>query len=566
MVVPSDGLTGPATRGIPLRPEHGEQPSSRTASEEISGASRRLRALAALSGSLTDSLGPEDAADLVEKQALSALGATSAVVVTLGDFPCVIPVATAASEPPPVETLNVVHAIGLPDEVKAALEELPLDAPVPIAEVARTGEPLFLHSEHDLRRYAEWGSSMVAAGAEAAAIVPVWANGELRGVLGLAWPLPRVFDEDERAFVLTLGVMCAQAIMRSHLRAAERKAREAAEYANRSKANFLTTISHELRTPINAVMGYTELLAEEISGPTSALQKVHLGRVRESGTHLLGLIEDLLGYARIEAGEEVVRPETVLLPDVIEQSLTLVRPSAEKKGLRIRIEGPTGPTKLHTDPRKLRQILVNLLANAVKFSDVGDVVLHFHVEGQDAAVKVVFEVTDSGRGISPENQEHIFDLFWQENPSSQHSSGGTGLGLSVARQLARLLGGDVTIVRSTLGKGSTFLVFLPAHYTGRTKDRVPGSQSSHDREGVERSIDHRFVVSLYADEVKTIPHEAWLVSGHTYRGRYVDADSAAGSRRRVRLFHPDDQGRSVVLHADQLEPGSRPWVQGERTG
>lgn len=565
MAVPSDGLTGPASKRVPLWPKHDPQTGSRPAGEEISGASRRLRALAALSGSLTDSLGPEDAADLVEKQALSALGATSAVVVTLGDFPPVFPKSTAASDAASGKTLNVVHAIGLPAELKATLEQLSLDAPVPLAEVARTGEPLFLHSEQDLRRYAEWGASMLGVGAKAAAIVPVWANGELRGVLGLAWPLPRIFDEDERAFVLTLGVMCAQAIMRSRLRAAERKAREAAENANRLKANFLATISHELRTPINAVMGYTELLAEEISGPTSALQKVHLGRVRDSGTHLLGLIEDLLGYARIEAGEEVVRAETVLLTEIVEQSLTLVRPTAERKGLRIRVEGPSQPATIHTDPRKLRQILVNLLANAEKFTDVGDVVLLFRVEGQDAAIRVDFEVTDSGRGISPENQKHIFDLFWQENPTTTHSSGGTGLGLAVARQLARLLGGDVTVARSAVGKGSTFLVSLPGHYSAQRNDIYDRSSSDHHA-GDETSVDHRFVVDLSADEVKTISDEAWLMSGHMYRGRYVDADSAAGSRRRVRLFHPDDQGRSVVLHADQLERRSRPSLKGERAG
>jgi signal transduction histidine kinase len=307
---------------------------------------------------------------------------------------------------------------------------------------------------------------MIAAGTRAAAIVPVWANGELRGVLGLAWPAPRIFDEDERAFVLTLGVMCAQAIMRAHLRAAELLAREQAERANRSKAHFVATISHELRTPMNAVLGYTELLTDEIYGPVNELQRDHLGRVRASGKHLLGLIEDLLGYARIEAGEEVVRPESVLLVDIVEESLVLVRPIAMKKGHRIRVEGPAEPIELHTDPRKLRQILVNLLANAVKFSDTGDILLLLRIEGRNAEVKVYLEVTDGGRGIALENQEQVFEPFWQEDPSSTDSSGSTGLGLSVARQLARLLGGDVNVTKSSPGRGSTFVVSLPARFLG----------------------------------------------------------------------------------------------------
>ena len=437
--------------------------------EQVSGASARLRALASLSGSLTDALGPEDAANLVEQHALSALGATSAIVVTLGPFPA----SAGQFIPPDATRLHVVHAIGLPAEVKAALDQLPLDAPVPFAEVARIGAPLFLPSHRDLRLYPEWGAAMIRAGARAAAIVPVWANGELRGVLGLAWAGARVFDEDERAFVLTLGVMCAQAIMRAHLRDAERQSREEAEEArmeaeeaNRSKAHFVATISHELRTPMNAVLGYTELLADEVCGPVSALQKDHLERVRASGTHLLALIEDLLGYARIEAGEDVVRAESVRLFDVVERSLVLVRPLAEKKGLRIRVDAPDGPVELYTDARKLCQILVNLLANAVKFTDVGDVLLALRVEGEDTEATVYFEVVDTGEGIAPENHENVFEPFWQVDQSLTRAAGGTGLGLSVARQLARRLGGDVTVKESGIGSGSTFVMSMP----GRIRD------------------------------------------------------------------------------------------------
>jgi signal transduction histidine kinase len=341
---------------------------------------------------------------------------------------------------------------------------------VPLAEVARTGEPLFLPSVPSLRQYSDWGAAMVRAGARSAAIVPVWANGELRGVLGLAWPEPRVFDEDERAFVLTLCVMCAQAIMRAHLRAselesrqAEHLARENAERANQSKAHFIAMISHELRTPINAVIGYTELLTDEISGPISALQRDNLGRMRASGTHLLGLIEDLLGYARIEAGKEVVRPEPVGLLEVVEQSLVLVRPLAERRGLRIRVDAPPHDVQLFTDPRKLRQILVNMLANAVKYTITGDITFLLRVEG-DPEVRVFFEVTDCGPGIVAEDHEHIFELFWQKDPGFTSGVGSTGLGLSVARQLARLLGGDVVVGRSVVAQGSTFILSLPARY------------------------------------------------------------------------------------------------------
>jgi signal transduction histidine kinase len=430
-------------------------------------ASHRLRALASLSGSLTDSLTAAEAANFIEHQALVVLAATSAVVMTLGEFPTAVSSPdTNASASSSAKALHLVHAIGIPGEVRAALERLPLNAAMPLAEVARIGDPLFLQSESALLRYPDWGAAMIAAGSRAAAIVPVWANGELRGVLGLTWGAPRHFDGDERAFVVTLGTMCAQALMRSKLRAAEQLAREAAERANSSKAQFLATISHELRTPINAVMGYAQLLAEEIYGPVSEVQKKHLGRVRASGTHLLELVEELLSYARIEAGVELVRAAKVLALDIVEQSLVLVRPMAEKKGLQIRVEGYAQPLELFTDVRKLRQILVNLLANAVKFTSTGDIVLIVHAGGKNEDGTVSFEVTDTGRGIAVENYEHVFDAFWQEDHTTVHNVGSSGLGLSVARQLARLLGGDVLLAQSRLGRGSTFVATLPIAYAG----------------------------------------------------------------------------------------------------
>jgi signal transduction histidine kinase len=466
MTTPPDARQGAPRSSPQPTGEQSARPETyqRYETPPVSGASQRLRALATLSGSLTDALNPHEAADLVERQALSALGATSAVVVTLGPFPPASAPSIGEYGPPSASALHVVHAIGLPLEVKAALEQLPIHAPVPLAEVAREGLPLFLPSEEAMRHYPDWAEGMIQAGAKSAAVVPVWANGELRGVLGLTWNAPRTFDEDECAFVLTLGTMCAQAIMRSHLKAAELDARTSAEHANLSKGNFVTTISHELRTPINALLGYTQVLSEEIDGPITARQKHHLGRMQASGAHLLVLIDELLGFARIEAGQELVRPAAVILGSIVEESLAMVRPLAETKGLRIRYAEPAEPLELFTDATKLRQILVNVLANAVKYTVHGDVVLLLRVADRDTAITIYFEVTDTGRGIAPEDQEHIFDAFWQRDPTAKNSAGSSGLGLSVARRLARLLGGDVIVARSALGAGSTFVVSLPAQY------------------------------------------------------------------------------------------------------
>ena len=462
-----------ARRSVELPPPPIEPIPASEVRGSISDASRQLRALAMLSGSLTDPLTPTDAADVVERQALAVLDATSAVVVTLGAFPPNDAVHSAllldgAPAPEALEgavrtaaILTLVHAIGVPAQVAAALQQLQFDAPVPLAEVARTGQPVFLNSESELRRYPEWCEAILNTGARAVAAVPVWANGHLRGVLGLTWITPHTFDEDERAFVLTLGVMCAQAIMRGHLTDAERQAREAAEYANLAKTQFLQTMSHEFRTPLNAILGYTEILADEIVGPVTPRQSDHLRRIRRSSDHLLSLIEELLRFARLDAGEELINTERVLAADVVEETFDIVRALAEQKGLQLRAELPDDAIAVHTDRVKLRQVLVNVVTNAVKYTDSGEVLLVVRAAGSGAAMRIEFEVTDSGRGIGVDDQSHIFEAFWQVHQSLTRVSGGTGLGLAVARRLARLLGGDVVLTQSHLGAGTTFIVWLP---------------------------------------------------------------------------------------------------------
>jgi signal transduction histidine kinase len=438
-------------------------PTSAAPSNAPSSASTRLRALADLSGSLTDALSPVEAADLVERKALAALGATSAVVVTLGAFPP--PVTTVTEAAGATETrLHVVHAIGGLDELTAALEAQPLDAPLPFAEVARSGEPLFLDSARALECFPDWGAGLVRTGGKAAAIVPVWANGELRGVLGLSWADERTFDEDERAFVTTLGVMCAQAIMRAHLKVAERDARERAESANRSKADFVATISHELRTPISAVLNYVELLAGELSGPELTSQLARVERMRASGGHLLALLDELLLHARVETVHATVRPERVVLQAVVEESLALVRPIAEARGLAVHVEMPPDGITVYTDALKLRQIVVNLVANAVRHARHGEVHVVVRLEGI-GEIRIRLSVRDDGDGVAREDRERIFQPFWQKHPDElpRPVDAHTGLGLSVARDLARMLGGELDLEDAE--RSSTFVLMIPLEYT-----------------------------------------------------------------------------------------------------
>jgi signal transduction histidine kinase len=260
--------------------------------------------------------------------------------------------------------------------------------------------------------------------------------------LGLVRWAARIARDDDRA--------------RQDLFAREQAAREAAEAANLAKSNFLAVMSHELRTPLSAVIGYQELLADGIAGPVNESQKHQLGRIKASAQHLLGLIDQILSYARIEAGREQVQIEPATANTLADDATTLVEPLARANGLRLVVTTLPTDVALATDPGKVRQILVNLLSNAVKFTPEGEVSLNVTRNG----TAVHYQVRDTGIGIAPEHLDSIFNPFWQvENPSTRRI-GGTGLGLSVTRRLARLLGGDVA-VESALGKGSTFTVTLP---------------------------------------------------------------------------------------------------------
>jgi signal transduction histidine kinase len=235
---------------------------------------------------------------------------------------------------------------------------------------------------------------------------------------------------------------------------------ERAHAASEAKSTFLATMSHELRTPLTAIIGYEELLADGLFGPLSDLQRRHLMRIGVSAKHLLALIDQILTLARVEAGEEVVLLEDVAVADLVDWTATIIEPLAQAKGLAFAacapVEAGAASARLRTDATKVRQILVNLLGNAVKFTDQGEVTLTvFRHDGT-----LDFVIRDSGVGISPADVDRVFEAFWQVEQRPTRVVGGSGLGLSVSRRLARLLGGDVS-VESEAGVGSTFVVSLP---------------------------------------------------------------------------------------------------------
>ena len=233
-------------------------------------------------------------------------------------------------------------------------------------------------------------------------------------------------------------------------------ARAEAERANNSKTDFLAVMSHELRTPLTAIMGYEELLSDGITGPVTELQRQQLGRINASARHLLGLIDEILTFARVDIGRERVRWESMSVNQTLGDAAALVEPMAAAKSIEFFVHLLEEDQAIQTDGTKLRQMLVNLLSNGIKFTDHGEVRVECSVEGGVLSVRIA----DTGAGIPAENIDDIFEPFWQAEQTATRRTGGTGLGLSVTRKLARLLGGDVAVA-SKVGAGSTFVLTLP---------------------------------------------------------------------------------------------------------
>ncbi len=453
----------------------------------LDAATARTSRLLAIITALGRALTPSEVAAVTLREVMPAAGATTGLVGLVVREPARAGDGAAAGAGDGAGVLETIGAVGLPSATREAWARVPLDADVPFAAAVRAGDPVWVPSTA-AARFGALAAAHGVARDEAAATLPLSVDGRVLGLLSLGFPTPRVFGPEDQAFLLTAARQCAQALERAQLYAAAQAARAEAEAANRAKSEFLATMSHELRTPLNAIGGYAELIELGIRGPVTPEQVADLARIQQSQRHLLGLINGVLNYARVEAGAVRYTPSDFALGEVLATCEALVTPQLRAKGLaftRGGCEGGPGgaPARVHADRDKVQQVVLNLLSNAVKFTlPGGRVVLRCGVEPAGAAPHGVapngptsdgappdgevrgvvrVEVADTGIGIAPEQLERVFEPFVQVDARLTRTQEGTGLGLAISRDLARGMGGDLT-AESTTGEGSTFTLTLPA--------------------------------------------------------------------------------------------------------
>jgi len=297
---------------------------------------------------------------------------------------------------------------------------------------------------------------LIRSGYRSVLAVPLLREDHLLGALAVNRSTPGEFAPEVTALLKTFATQSALAIQNARLyREIEVKSREV-EAASRHKSEFLANMSHELRTPLNAIMGFSEVLSERMFGDINEKQAEYIGDIRESGQHLLSLINDILDLSKIEAGRMELELSDFDLPSTIENTLILVRERAQRLGIALGCAIDERLGTVHADERKVKQVLLNLLSNALKFTPEGGKI-SVSAALHDGLAEI--SVRDTGVGIAPEDQETLFEEFSQVGTASKKVEG-TGLGLAISRKFIELHGGKIWIT-SQVGTGSTFAFTLP---------------------------------------------------------------------------------------------------------
>ena len=411
--------------------------------QELARSVEQLRSLAGVSQAVNSTLDLDQVLSTIVAQAVELSSADGGAVYefneTTGEFR---PRATYGYPPDLVDTLLATPLrMGEGATGRAAAERAPVQIPDIRVEGAYTGALQNTTMQTEVR---------------AALAVPLLREERILGSLVVSRNSVGAFPPEVVDLLQTFAAQSTLAIQNARLfREIEQKSHEL-EVASQHKSQFLANMSHELRTPLNAILGYTELIVDEIYGKVPGKISDVLNRVQKSGRHLLGLINDVLDLSKIEAGQLSLSVSEYSFQDAVQSVVTSVESLAREKGLRLTIKvAPKLPVG-RGDERRIVQVLLNLVGNAIKFTEAGEVVIR--VDAADESFVVA--VSDTGPGIPKDQQDRIFEEFQQVDDSSTRTKGGTGLGLAIAKRIIELHGGRLW-VESTPGKGATFSFSLP---------------------------------------------------------------------------------------------------------
>lgn len=404
---------------------------------------RLQRATAALAEAVTAA----DVADAVVAQGPAALGARAGALLVLSDDGT---------------TLRALRWLGYSPEDAERWERSDLGQAEPLAQAVRTAEPVWLSSREEMaERFPPALHGLPSADDAAWAVLPLVAEGRVRGILGLGYAEPRTFSDDDRGFALALARLCAQALERAWLYEAERRARAEAEAAVRARDHFLSIASHELRTPVTSLKGTCQVLERQLHRGEldAALLERYVGRISESTERLIRLVDDLLDVSRLRAGQMPLRLQPVDLDRLVREAVGRLEGAAEPG--RVVVAG--GDHTVVADPDRVDQVLANLLANALKYSpDGGQVRVELRMDG----IGVRATVRDRGIGLPEGAEEVIFEPFGRAANARQRNLPGMGLGLYICRHIAEAHGGRLWAESAGEGQGTAFHLWLPGPASG----------------------------------------------------------------------------------------------------
>jgi len=404
---------------------------------ELAQSVRELRALGEVSQAVNSTLDLENVLTTIVTKAVELSGTEAGAIYVSDDQ----------------QHFHLRATYGMEQGLVAALREqgVGLDHPLAASAIIQR-EPVQVADLRDQPSV----ETIRRAGYRALLIAPLVRADHVIGLLVVRRKEPGLFPKEMVDLLKTFAAQSVLAIQNARLFSEIDEKSRQLEIESKHKSQFLANMSHELRTPLNAILGYTELILDRIYGETTDRMREVLERVQANGRHLLGLINDVLDLAKIEAGQLTLSVVDYSLKDVVDGVVNAVEPLAAEKHLAFKTDVAAQLPVGHGDERRIAQVLLNLVGNAIKFTDKGEVA----IKASAANGSFTVAVSDSGPGISGADQARIFDEFQQADGSSTRAKGGTGLGLSIAKRIVEMHHGQIW-VESTLGKGSTFFFTLP---------------------------------------------------------------------------------------------------------